>query len=66
MAKKVFISYKHEPKEWVKKRLVSCLEAGGAGVIIDYQHFQASPLLARWINTRIRLICRFWSFRLII
>ncbi len=41
MPKKVFISYKHEPKEWVKKRLVPCLEAGGAEVIIDYKHFQA-------------------------
>jgi len=41
MPKKVFISYKHEPQEWVKKRLVPCLEAGGAEVISDYKPFQA-------------------------
>ena len=46
MPKKVFISYKHEPKEWVKRRLVPCLEAGGVEeVIVDYKFGQAGQSL---------------------
>lgn len=41
MSKKIFISYKHENKEWVRRNLVPCLEAGGAEVIIDYKYFMA-------------------------
>ena len=39
MGKKVFISYNHKQVEWVKNRLVPCLEAGGAVILIDYKEF---------------------------
>ena len=41
MAKKVFISYPHLQAEWVLGRLVPCLEAGGAEVVIDRDRFAA-------------------------
>lgn len=41
MGKKVFISYSHNQVEWVKKRLVPSLEAGGADILIDYREFAA-------------------------
>ncbi len=36
---RIFISYSHQQIDWVKNRLVPCLSAGGAEIIIDYQHF---------------------------
>ncbi len=36
---RIFISFSHQQIDWVKNRLVPCLTAGGAEVIIDYQHF---------------------------
>ncbi len=39
MGKKVFISYSHAQIDWVKNRLVPCLKAGGADVLIDYERF---------------------------
>jgi len=51
MPKKVFISYKHEPKEWVKRRLVPCLEAAGVEeVIVDYKFGQAGQSLIGQMN----------------
>lgn len=41
MGKKVFISYDHNQVEWVEKRLVPSLEAGGADILIDYREFAA-------------------------
>lgn len=41
MGKKVFISYSHKQIDWVKSRLVPCMEAGGAEVLIDYKKFGA-------------------------
>lgn len=41
MGKKVFISYSHAQIDWVKNRLVPCLKAGGAEVLIDYKIFDA-------------------------
>ncbi len=41
MGKKVFISYSHNQVEWVRKRLVPSLEAGGAVILIDYREFVA-------------------------
>jgi hypothetical protein len=36
----VFVSYSHEHSEWVRGRLVPCLEAGGANALIDYKLFK--------------------------
>lgn len=41
MGKKVFISYNHKQRDWVRDRLKPCLEAGGAEVLIDLERFQA-------------------------
>ena len=41
MGKKVFISYNHQQRDWVRQRLKPCLEAGGAEVLIDLDRFQA-------------------------
>lgn len=38
---KVFVSYSHAQGEWVLDRLVPCLKAGGAGVLIDVERFRA-------------------------
>lgn len=45
MGKRVFVSYCHQQKDWVRQYLVPCLEAGGATVLIDYQQFQAGRTL---------------------
>ena len=39
MAKKVFISYRHQQTEWVRTTLYPVLTAGGAEVLIDYKEF---------------------------
>jgi hypothetical protein len=41
MSKKVFVSYCHRQGDWVWDRLVPCLRAGGAEVLIDRDHFAA-------------------------
>lgn len=38
---RIFVSYSHQQSDWVRGRLVPCLEAGGAEVLVDYKHFGA-------------------------
>ncbi len=38
---KVFISYSHTQVDWVWERLVPCLKAGGAQLLIDREQFKA-------------------------
>jgi hypothetical protein len=38
---KVFVSYNHAQGDWVLDRLVPCLKAGGAEVLIDVERFRA-------------------------
>nr|WP_294527857.1 toll/interleukin-1 receptor domain-containing protein [uncultured Rhodopila sp.] len=38
---KVFVSYSHAQGDWVHDRLVPCLKAGGAEVLIDVERFRA-------------------------
>ncbi len=45
MPKKIFISYSHRQGEWVWDRLVPCLKAGGAEVVIDRERFEAGKAL---------------------
>ncbi len=45
MSKKVFISYSHQQGEWVWNRLVPCLRAGGAEVLIDRERFEVGKTL---------------------
>ena len=47
MPKSVFISYSRKQGEWVWDRLVPCLKAGGADVLIDREHFEAARALNR-------------------
>jgi hypothetical protein len=47
MGKKVFISYNHKQRDWVRDRLKPCIEAGGAEVLIDLERFQAGRNLGR-------------------
>jgi hypothetical protein len=39
MPRSVFVSYSHRQEEWVWDRLVPCLRAGGAEVLIDRERF---------------------------
>ena len=41
METSVFISYSHHQKDWVHTRLVPCLDAGGAEVLIDERQMKA-------------------------
>ncbi len=45
MPKKIFISYSHHQAPWVRDRLVPCLKAGGAEVLIDRERFEAGKAL---------------------
>jgi hypothetical protein len=47
---KVFVSYSHAQGEWVLDRLVPCLRAGGAEVLIDVERFRSGGGLYRQMN----------------
>lgn len=45
---KVFVSYQHDAKDWVRGRLIPCLQAAGNEVLADYLRFKAAlPLPAQ-------------------
>lgn len=47
-SRKVFVSYSHAQKEWVRDRLIPCLDAAGVEVLADYRNFGAGrPLPAQ-------------------
>lgn len=50
MAKTVFVSYSHRQSEWVWDRLVPCLRAGGAEVLIDGEQFEAARAVNRQMD----------------
>jgi len=47
MAKKIFISYRHQQSEWVRTTLYPVLSAGGADIVIDYKLFEAGEAIRR-------------------
>ena len=52
---KVFVSYNHKQSDWARNRLVPCLEAGGAEVLVDWRQFSAGrTVLGQMDATRIR------------
>ena len=50
MPKSVFISYSWKQGEWVWDRLVPCLRAGGADVLIDREQFEAARALDKQMD----------------
>ena len=50
MPKSVFISYSWKQGEWVWDRLVPCLQAGEAEVLIDRDRFEAARALERQMD----------------
>jgi hypothetical protein len=48
---KVFVSYSHGRSDWVRDRLVPCLEAGGAEVLIDWKLFTAGRTVLGQMDT---------------
>lgn len=50
MSRTVFISYSHRQGDWVWDRLVPCLRAGGAEVLIDREQFEAARALHRQMD----------------
>lgn len=52
---KIFISYFHEQKKWVRENLVPCLWAGGAEILIDKECFKPGIALPKQVfNTQIQ------------
>lgn len=48
---KVFVSYRHHDGDWVWNRLVPCLKAGGAEVLIDRERFRPGGGVYRQMDT---------------
>lgn len=47
---KVFVSYSHIQSDWVQDRLVPCLQAGGAEVLIDVERFRPGGAVYRQMD----------------
>ncbi len=45
MNKRIFISYSHKQGNWVFNKLVPCLRAGGANIVVDRERFEAGKAL---------------------
>src|SRR5262245_42628189 len=52
VGKKVFISYSHTQEHWVVDRLVPCLRAGGAQILIDRELFEAGHRVTGQMDAR--------------
>jgi hypothetical protein len=50
MSRTVFVSYSHQQGDWVWDRLISCLKAGGAEVLIDREQFEAARGLYKQVD----------------
>ncbi len=50
MGKKIFISYCHAQKDWVRDRLVPVLKAGKAEVLIDNEQFKAGKAVPKQMD----------------
>lgn len=48
--RKVFVSYCHEQKDWVRSRLVPCLDAVEAEVLVDYRRFRVGKALPKQMD----------------
>ena len=50
MSKAIFVSYSHKQGDWVWDRLMSCLKAGGAEVLIDREQVEAARRLYKQVD----------------
>ena len=48
--KSVFVSYRHLEEDWVWGRLVPCLKAGGAQLLIDREQFEAGKKIKQQMD----------------
>jgi hypothetical protein len=48
---KIFVSYNHQQGEWVWERLLPCLKAGGAEVLIDRERFKVGKAVVGQMDT---------------
>jgi len=61
---KLFVRHSHAQADWVRERLVPCLKAGGAEVLIDHGRFVAGPpVVDRCTRCRIRPSGTCWCRR---
>ncbi|MBL8293442.1 MAG: toll/interleukin-1 receptor domain-containing protein [Bryobacterales bacterium] len=51
MGRKIFISYSHRQKDWVRDKLVACLRAGGTDVVIDDERMRVGGPVVGQMDT---------------